>query len=44
MRIYAFISSFFKYDCWMNKKTVSASYLKDGDGDGGVIFSTSKEY
>lgn len=42
LRIYIVISSAFKHDCWMNKKMVSASYLKDGDS--GVIFSTGKEY
>lgn len=42
LRIYAVISSAFKHDCWMNKKMVSASYLKDGDS--GVIFANGKEY
>ena len=42
LRICDFISGAFKHDCWMNKKMVSASYLKDGDS--GVIFSTGKEY
>lgn len=40
--LYSVISSAVKHNCWMNKKMVSASYLKDGDS--GVIFSTGKEY
>ena len=42
LRIYAVIRSAFEHDCCINKKMVSASYLKDGDS--GVIFSTGKEY
>lgn len=40
--VYDVMKQVFKHDCWMNKKMISSSYLKDGDS--GVIFSTGKEY